>query len=276
MLTAYQSIEEFIIALLANKPGLTVEVIHREHLHRIGKCTLQAIYKELKKLEARGVILKTQKHYSLTRCFASEFLSLSKQIQNNYFGVQSEHQVLDVIQKKRRLRFTKMLRMKNLWSELVLTLGQTSRTKTLLSWNPHPLFYLLQTMHESQVLRTMQMCNTKMFKMVGGRNTLDQWAAQFWKRPHVEYSFSEGPFEQQRSTYFSIIDDTIITVDLDGKTTHDVESFYRQDQPTQSELMSFTEKLSTAKILSTIEVICNPKKAAAFRRKFSEFFGVSI
>lgn len=64
LLQVKESLEDLIVKLLVEKPDLSAAQIYQK-VTRLRKITLQAIYKELRKLQGAGVVVKLKKRYSL-------------------------------------------------------------------------------------------------------------------------------------------------------------------------------------------------------------------
>ena len=157
-----------------------------------------------------------------------------------------------------------------------MVLLQQSKHKILLGWNPHPWFHLVQTKQEEQYIKSLKLAKSKLYLIVGGDSFLDRWTEKFWDKKMIEYSFGKSDFYNERSTYFNVVDDYVITVKLDPKISQAIDAIYKNtkslnDLNLQSILLVFHQKTK-----SSIWLEKNPEKARKIRIKFKKFWGIDF
>jgi len=159
------------------------------------------LYKEIAKLREQNVLICVRKKYALNLTWGFDLLNFAQEIEKTYLRSNVLEDFCPVKGERRSWRFSQLSPMKDLWSHLVVLLIRQSKSKTLLSWNPHPWFYLSKAEHEIQLMELLRKTKSKMFKIVGGDTFLDRWTSKFWTSPYVKYSFAEGPFESKQGIY---------------------------------------------------------------------------
>lgn len=270
------TLDELIIRVLAARPNLSSTEIQQAVEAMSRAYSPQAIFKALNALQEQSIIVRLKQHYSLSLAWTNDYLTLGNVIDAEYQGPKVCQGLVPAANKRTSWKFTNLLRLKNFWSQIVLALSASSNTKTLLSWNPRPLFYLMHSDHQRQVLRALATNETKMYKIIGGRTALDRSTSRFWDKNSVEFSFAEGPFEHQRSTFFFTLDDFLITVFIDGQTVSLVEELFAKNSSAHALGTSALEHLSQRRVNASLLIEHNRSKAHAVGRKFSRYFGVKF
>lgn len=276
LLQAKENLEELIVKLLAERPGLLALDIHKEVVKSSRKYTLQAIYKELRKLQAGGVVVKSGQKFSLRLPWAMEFTSMAETIVRSYLDNPSLMSILPDINKKEIWHFNNLLKMNDFWGHLLLILIQQSKKKILLGWNPHLWFHLVQTKQEEQYIKSLGLAKGKLYLIVGGNSYLDKWAEKFLNKKLVQYFFGKSDFEKDYSKYFNVIDDYLLTIKLDEKMARMIERLYQRTKSAEDIDFPTVFNIFNRKTNASIWLEKNPKKAGVIRGRFKRFFGVDF
>lgn len=277
MINERKNLAQYIVQSLASQQLLEVADLRKKVLEVSGKnYSVQGLYKELKKLQAEGVLFKLRNKYSLRLPWVFDFLSLADQLSATYIERPQLPLVLPEINKKEIWHFSDLLKMNDFWSHILLILIQQSKHKVLLGWNPHPWFHLVQTRQEEQYIKALKLAQSKLYLIIGGASFLDTWAEKFWDKETVHYSFGESDFHKERSTYFNVIDDYVVTVKLEPKTAQAIDAIYEytksiDDLNLQSILSIFHQKTKCSIWLEK-----NPEKARKIATKFKKFWGIDF
>ena len=72
-----QALQDRVVELLGAAPALTALELQESLGEHARECTLQAVYQELRKLIAAGVVVKTGQHYSLRIAWLLEILAFA-------------------------------------------------------------------------------------------------------------------------------------------------------------------------------------------------------
>ena len=84
ILQTKENLEDFIVKALADAPSLTVAEISKKVIQDSKKYSSQAMYKELKKLQNGGVVVKSKRTYSLRLPWAFDLISLADKLSAIY------------------------------------------------------------------------------------------------------------------------------------------------------------------------------------------------
>ena len=273
LLQSNHNLEELLLLTLAEHPGIEVKQLAR-HIASRGRVYSQpALYKELAKLVAQGVLLKSGKRYYIHFNWVVQLQALSSNITKRYLETPGVYPSLLPGQRKSTWKFNDLLRLNDLWSCIVLNLLRDSNRRVHLSWNPHTWFHFVQTTQEAQFLEGLRFYGVKMYKMVGGRTFLDRMTVRYWDPTIVKHSFAPGPFEAERDTYFSVIDDYITTVKLSAKVARDLDALY--DSTTSAKTLNIQALFAIlqSRVNASITLEFSPTKARRIKRQFSDYFG---
>ena len=262
--------------ILAERPGLDATTLIDAVAARGRPYSQPAVYKELRKLVSQGVLLKTSRRFYIHFNWAVQLLSLSRTIARRYLDTPGIYPSLLPGQKRVRWQFNDLLRLNDLWSCVVLNLLKGSKRRVHLSWNPHTWFHFVQTTQEAQFFESLRFYGVRMYKMVGGRSFLDRMTLRYWDPNIVTHSFAPGPYEQDRTTYFSVIDEHITTVKLNASMAREIDALYERTTSSKTLDIQAIFSLFQGKVDATLTLEHNPTKARRIERAFSEFFGVDF
>ena len=267
------SLENLIIGYLAQYSNKSAHEIF-EHL-KMAKhpYTLQGVYKELKKLDREGVILKVDKKHSLRLSWALEYTALARSIEESYLSPQYVA-LLPKANKKEIWRFDNLFKLNDLWAQLLLVLAEQSKDKIICGWNPHTWFHLAEAKEEEKYIQSLERLGVKLYLFIGGNHYLDVWAEKYLKKEHINYSYAKTSFQEERSKYYNVVDDYILTVKLDQDTTDRIEALYEktlsQEEMNIAEIMSIFNR----KVKASLWLERDPSKAELYRKRFAREFGI--
>lgn len=271
LLQSTKTLEEIVVLELAKNPGLSAKDLHHRICSTYLKFTQRGVYKKLYQLEAEGVIIKNQNTYSLRFAWIANLLQFADETYDCYLK-SSQNLLLPIEGEKITWRFSKLHKLDMVWTQLSLTLLGQSRDKIMYLWFPHAWFYLVESDKEIALNKAMRSLGSNRFISIGNDSYLDRLYEQFVNSPW-HFSYARGPFEKEQSTYYTLINDYLITVKLDKKTTELIEELFNQ-VTSQKELTSHLgAKLFTQLAKATMSIEYKTKKAVQIRNKFELFFG---
>lgn len=263
------SLKSQIITLFRKYPRIDAQDIHAAIG---GRCTLQAIYKELRHLLAEGIVQKIGTEWTLNISWILQLQALSTRLASTYFRSEA---VVPAIPRNglKRWSFRNLLDMDDYWAYLLLYILRTSRSRTMLSWNPFLWFNVFHTENEDRFFNSVKLIGAKAFTVIGSNCFLNQWATQFLRKNSVTYSFVPSPFRDRLDLYFNVIDDYIISVKLSRNTDRKLQQLFIATKSFESlDLVQFSNLLMKQG-RGTITLEHNPAKAARLRKQFSDYFG---
>ncbi len=270
-----QQLEDRIVTALGQRPRLAAKELH--HKVQTGhRYSIQGLYKELRKLEADGVVVKQGLRYSLRIPWILELLELSNTLEKSYMTMARQLVDLPVTGKKQILHFNTLLQLNNYWAQVLLFLMHHVKEKNLYSYMPHPWYHLIYAEQELQYIEAVKRMHVRLSIINRGKTYLDRWVEQFWKQPHIEYSFHPAPLRHvPQNVYLNVIGEYVITVKLGAVITKDIEQLYSKTR--NSEDINFPEmfRVLNQKIQATMWVEHNKKKAQVLKGHFHRHFGIA-
>jgi len=267
-------LEERIIELLMKQPNITAAHLHRTINEHAADYSIQAIYKELRKLHSVGVIAKHGPRFALRIPWVLNVAALVEEMKQHYVDEQQFDHLLLAPGKKKIWHFTNLNILNNFWSQVLLVVINQAKDKRIYGYSPHPWYHLLQTEQEDQYIQSLRHSGARLYLMMGGRTFLDKWATKYWPKSVVEYSFAESPYEQNRGWYFDLIDDYLVSVKLDATTIKAIETLYENTVDWEQLDLAKVLLLAQTKVKASLWLEHNPQKADAIRKRFAKFFGV--
>lgn len=271
LLEADKNVEDRLVEVLAKYSAQTAAQLHKA----IGDCSIQAIYKELGKLEQQGVVIKIDRRYSLRVPWILELADLAEQATKTYANARAAAIVLPKEGERVIWHFTDLLKLNNFWSQLLLVLLQQSGERILLTWMPHPWFHLVYSEQEQQYIKSLELTQTRLYLINGGQTFLDHWAERYWQGEHIEYSLAESPFaKEDPSIYYNVVGDYVITGRLDREITEEIEALYAKTKSMDEVDFSEVFRIFNSRVRASLWLEYKPEKAKEVRKKFERYFGI--
>jgi len=269
------TLENLITQYISINPAKTANEIHEYLLTEKHSYTLQGVYKELKKLDKEGILLKVDKKFSLRLPWALEFTSLAQKIEQAYLSPKYKA-LLPEDNKKEIWHFDNLFKLNDLWAQILLALVEQSKEKVILGWNPHTWFHLAESKEEERYLKSLELSNAKLYLIIGGNHYLDKWAEKYLKKDYIKYSFGKSGFQEERSKYINIVGDYVLTVKLDQDITDTIEYLYETTPSEERMNISQIVSIFNKKVKASIWLEKDNEKAQLIRGRFERFFGIKF
>jgi len=270
LLQPKQNLEERIVQILA-RMGQTTASGLSETISNEGRAySRQGIYKELRKLQETGVVVKHGKFYSLSLIWILNLTDLADSMFESFVGEEVSLDHLPAAGKKVSWQFSRLSKLDNLAIHLMLLLFQNTESKEMFQWLPHPWFELIHHEKELQLEQALKVGGYQVHVIIGGENYLDTLFTSEWP---YNYSHAVGPFERERSHYYCVIDQYILTWILDTETTQRIDTLFETvTGPEDLQVSAIMKAVQSAGNYS-IRIENNLKKATSMINQFREYFG---
>jgi hypothetical protein len=274
ILTKHSSLEDHLVTALGREHMLSAADLYSRVTSTYGRCSIQAVYKELRKLQNLGVVVKSREKYSLS---LSWILNLAELVDQMYYG-HAEPKHLEVTLSPRSAKqsytFTKLTKVDDFWIHSLLSLLQNSKEKILYQWIPHPWFHLIHSEKSWPFHNALRVSGFQVKSIIGGNTFLDQHSKRTTTEGVYEFSYRKGPFHDLRDEYYSVTDRHLLTVKLDQQKTNQLERLYSSIKSFDDfDVASVVEAVnSPGQIKLTIE--SSPKKIRPIWKQFREYFEV--
>lgn len=267
-----ERLEEKLIRQLAQSPNSTARSLLLA-LNDLGSnYSEQAVYKELAKLQRNYIVVKSRSRYSINLAWATELQTLSEQVLRSHLQSKQSRQLFPDVGTHHTFKFNNLLQMKPFWSHTVLQLVARAQGSELLSWNPHPWFYLVQQEHQQQMLAALEKNNVHLFKIIGGNSYLDRQVVANWRSKNLHFSLSDSPFEKQRTQYFSVVDDFVLEVELSKKMANQIDELYCSINRASDLQVATCVDLFSQRSVVVLRLHNKAERARRIRNKFARVF----
>lgn len=221
------ALRELIIMELAKHSSIEVAAFQQALERRNLKFTRQGIYKELRGLEKSGVVFRHQGRYGLLLTWILSLVNLADEMYDTHIEGLSIDSLFGEGRRKETWCFHDTLRLQDFWTQIIFLLYKDSSTKLMRQWIPHPWFSLAQHEKSWQFFEAMKIGGYRMQSIVGGDSYLDhEYSSSVPLGDAYQCCFAESPFHEERSRYYGLIDDFLITVDLDEEMTARIEALF--------------------------------------------------
>ncbi len=271
LLQEFPSLEELLVLGLIERPGASAKELNQWLSEHGNKYSLRGIYKELTKLSGQGIVFKTGESYSIHLAWIMQLLALGDRAFESY--TQSPY-LLETLRSgatKQVERFSDLRKLDRLWTQLILALHTLHRGKTMCFWCPYQWFYLTQLFAVKQFYQAIDLAGHKRLHIIGTDTFLGRRALKDLPK-HGKYSFAESPFHRERSTYYTVIGDMVLTVKLDTQTTDRLDELFSAIQSERDINPSDLETFFRRRVRATLTCERDEVKAERLKKKFRAFF----
>ncbi|MEZ4754068.1 MAG: hypothetical protein R3A13_07125 [Bdellovibrionota bacterium] len=267
------SLEELVVYELAAQPALTAKFIHLAINSKGHNYSLRAVYKELTKLEESEIVYKVKKEYRLRLTW---LVNLNELVDSAYQAYTSAEHLATLLRKDlghTNLVFTDLRRLDLYWMQLMLALVKLNPNQPMFLWCPYQWFHLVHDYSVTQLYRAEDISGGKRYHIFGNDSYLAKLALKNFPKEGV-YSFAESPFASEKSTYYTLMCDHLITVKLDENVTSKIAALF--DSVSCEEEVNPREivKVFSTNVKARVRVELNPSKAKKLKRKFIEYFDI--
>ncbi len=209
-------VADTILSILENGPVLKKDLI--DIVTESKNVTLQAVYKELRKLIENEVILSHGGYLSLNLMYISKEYSKWSSILNTYEGGKDlKSHFLDLKEGEYiNLKFKTLSDLDNYWVHASLILDNLIVPKiSSYSIIPHDWFFYGRP--ETDIFWTKSQ-KEKMKILINGKYPLDKEVAHRRIKAGYKISFGINPLNQKNNVYYTLINGYVLKITLDQNT----------------------------------------------------------
>ena len=275
LIAPHQLLEDYLVRVLAERRSASAKALHEEVCSQFQNYSMPAVYKELRKLQEQGVVLKRKGEFSLSLSWILNLVELTDKMHDVYVESAVDADILPLTSKKTSFTFNSLTRVDDFWIHALFVMLQNSSRKTLFQWLPHPWFHLINSHKSFPLHNALRSAGYKVHNIVGGTTFLDMYSKKITTKNVYEFNYSEGPFQKERARYYSVSDEYLFTVHLSEKKAAEIDRFYDSIESFEDYDLSAALNIMTqdAKTLVTIEK--NKAKVKKIWNKFVDYFDVS-
>ncbi len=268
-------LDELIVVALVNAPGATAKSLWSLLGSQGHRFTLRAVYKELAKLIDQGILFKRGETYNIRLAWVMNLLALGDRAYEQYTSPAYLTRALGIEGTKRTERFRDLVKLDRLWTQLILALHQLHPGRVMCFWCPYQWFYLAHSFTCKQFYDAIDLAGHRRCHIIGVDTFLARRAVKDLPK-NGRYSFAKSPFDDERTTYYTVVADRIITVKIDKQTTAKFDRLFHSVRTEADIQPTEIEQIFSSPVTATLTIEEHHLKAAKLKRKFSDFFGEPI
>ena len=168
-----KKLQDHILLLLTSNRALSATTLQTLLRRTYKNCSLQAIYKELRLLIKRGVVVKANKCYGLSLPWILESYSILDKAYETYFSSAALNDLLLPGKTKSSWKFNDLRGADDFWIQAVLAIVEGTNNKQVFGWIPHPWFSIIHFQKDLRFQNALRSQSAKYFFMIGGNTFLD-------------------------------------------------------------------------------------------------------
>lgn len=240
-------------------------------------CSLQGLYRILRKLIAAGVITKQKKQYSIALSWFLDLQAMVKSMESTYLKSSNTEQLIPTKARALRWRFTDLQQLNTFWSHLLLNVCKETGSQHSLHYYPHAWHAVLFEPHSIQFSNALSQLVPRSYVVHGYRTYLNQLVSRIMADPypqkHIYVASAQERIHQEEHTYVDVIEDYVISVKLDDETVALLQKLFVKTTAGQDIDALLLAEVLNHKPDARVLIQHSTKKARAIRRKFTELFG---
>ncbi|MCB0337168.1 MAG: hypothetical protein KDD62_12710, partial [Bdellovibrionales bacterium] len=236
-------------------------------------CSRAQTYRILKELVDKEVLLRPKKGaYSINMFWLWNMSDVIDRASRNILKMQSSEGGLPSSGEAVRRQFSSFRTVYSFWNHYLAIILSKTTDDRIFSWIPHPWFRLVPKPTLSSMIACEDKPKAVIYTILGGDTFLDRWGnIEIDGKVHVSNAI--GPFEDQRSLYFDLTDDYIISIKLDKRTTDALDALYSEIKDMSAESFNRIQNFLDEPISATVTCENRPKKAKMLKKTFEDFWG---
>ncbi len=259
------AIETFIIDKLINGPLSTTTIVSQTMR---AKCvTKEAVYKALRGLLKKEIVVKGGKRISLSNQWVIDMAEKWRQAEAQYIGKAN----IKLLGDRNSVVYTckTIDQLDSLWNHTILEICYLLQSETtLLFYSPHYWFPLIRGNSEHSLIHTLTARGHTWLQLAGYKEPMDLNLRKSFPLKEIEYH-AEHISEKQ---YINVFGDYVLEISLDKKAADHIHRWYRNNDKLSEEALHNLEKVLTIKGTYKLKVSKNPKKAEKLRKLFAKYF----
>lgn len=236
----------------------------------------QAVYKELRKLRRREVVVSHGKIMSLSVLWLKKVASFFAEAQSLYSGESMNEPYLKMEDGDSLVyRFANPDNMDSFWGHAVLVLtGKVNVDDYVYLYNPHEWFLAARPESELEIFRIIHESNKNLIVCVSGNTILDKKLGELLIYNSQQYFASGEHLFKKENYYINIFNDFIIEVWIDSQTAKKIEKFFQREKEITPHGMDEIQDIISQKGKNKFKISRNRKKAEQLKRKIGKYFHI--
>lgn len=268
------NIEDLVLEKLGEGPQEIPDLIAFLSGKRPGT-TKQAVYKALRGLRAHELIVQTRGEVALSSLWLKKLAYFVQTTQKNYRI--NDQPSVDFLGLKNGEKITYWFNSFEatdmFWAHAFDILSDIMpSSEPIYLYNPHEWFLLARPESELFLFNKLKSTGKKLFVIAGNREVLDIEVGKYFDNEVLRYYASPEVIFPKHNYYVNILNDFLIEVWLDEKTSSDINNFYKVtktfDITAKDKLLEIIKQKGRNKLV----IYRNERKANKIRNMFKRVF----
>jgi len=268
------NLQSTLLQQISQNPGVSAAWLHARILHG-RRCSIQAVYKELRHLLGKGVVVKNRNVFSLSLSWIVTHLNFLDSAYDRLMQNFSCSLAGPDGPARQTWQFTDLRRTDDFMVQSMLTLLEQTGKKRMLQWIPQPWYELIQHEKEIRFQNALRALGCKAHVIFGGESYLYQHLSRNWSRDVYDFVLSAEFMPSERSKAIGVIGDYVLTVKLDSATTDLLDRYFTETSGPDDMSVGRFVSILNGRIRSSITLENSPARAAKLKRQFCRFLGLN-
>lgn len=266
-----QKIESQIIKNLQKGSFFSVDLV--EKLIKELGVTKQAVYKSLRKLKKKEVVVEKGKLLSLSIVWVKKMVSFFEQAQFAYtsesLGVFMDMKEGDSVV----YRFKDFNTTDIFWGNAFYSLSKNLQEgETMYLYNPHEWFFVARPESEIELFKNIHNDNKKIILYASGSTDLDVSIKKYFI-PESQQYYAGGEYLFPKENYYvNIFGEYLIEAWLDPEISKQIDNFFSTHKEITSYASDELQEIIEKKGKNKMKISRNKSKAEKLRKKIGKYF----
>lgn len=262
-----------IITILLKKPGLCAEAL-RQRVSKDNRVnvTIQAIYKDLRRLQQQQVVFKAESRFFLSLPWLLEMRTEIEDGVSTYSNLNILKNFLPLEGKSQSWRFSDIHAMDRLGVNLMISMLRQSGDKQLYHWEPFPWHALFHTELADPFLKEFRRSGYHAYGILGVQSPVCNRLIQAQKPLGHTWLVGVPSFPYRENTAITVKPPYILSVRYPKEAVSAFQHIFSQKHPTPSSITRPFHHLLHQNLSYCVTLHNNEKRAAAITRHFSTIF----
>lgn len=282
MLNSYsQNLTELILSELLRFGALSAKEIHLKVGAKRGRTvTLQGVYKELKSLAERGVVVKRVRLFSVKLNWVVETLALLSIGYEHTVGTSHADEILPTVGERSSYRFRTLSQLVDFWSHASLVLISLSKDRAYFDSVPFIWYHFVNLSNERQYLSSLSRLKGHYYLVSRNDSWVDRTYLKLINRDFQTVHFGRGGLWSKRlesqNPHLSVCGDYLIELSFPAQRISNALELYSHPKSEAPTLLPRLAHLLGQPGMFILTIRHDPTRAKSARRKFYDFLGLRM
>lgn len=269
---AREKLEDVIVSILSHHAAIAADDLFSELKRRKLTYTLQALYKELRKLQKLGVVVKGRGLYSLRLAWILSLTDLADRAYAAYIDAPLPHELLPESEKRFRWTFTNPVRADDFYMQILTKILMRPEVKAAWTVLEHPWFLFVSAHMEQKHQEILKQQRKRHFMVVENDTPLDRAQMHIYDGIWARGSVTD---ELNICTTYSIVSavgEYVLSEKLPVAARKGFSRIYSETRSIKNLNFKTISALCNTPGTSSVVLERNPEKSRQLIKKMEQFF----